>query len=65
MGDPATRKAATRKAAIGTPANRAAARAVTTRAPTLVKDVQLLLKLSPGRHGRVLVMSGSITAGFW
>ena len=53
---------AARKATLGTPANRAAARAVTQRAPTLVKDVQGLLPLSPARHRRVLVISGGIVS---
>ena len=56
-GDPATRKAA-----IGTASNRAAARAVTARAPTLVKDVQSLLPLSPTRHRRILVISGGVVS---
>jgi len=51
---------AARKAALGTDANRAAARTVTARAPTLVKDVQALLPLSPDRHRRVLIYSGGI-----
>jgi beta-N-acetylhexosaminidase len=41
-------------------ANAAAARAVTARAPTLVKDVQGLLPLSPDRHRRVLVYSTGV-----
>jgi beta-N-acetylhexosaminidase len=57
VGDPASRKAA-----FGTEANRATARAVTARAPTLVKDVQGLLPLSPSRHRRVLVISGGIVS---
>ena len=56
-GDPAARKAA-----FGIPANREAARAVTARAPTLVKDVPGLLPLSPTRHRRVLVISGGIVS---
>ncbi len=42
------------------PASAATARAVTARAPTLVKDVQGLLPLSPDRHRRVLVYSTGI-----
>jgi beta-N-acetylhexosaminidase len=42
------------------PANAAAAKAVTARAPTLVKDVQGILPLSPERHRRVLVYSTGI-----
>jgi beta-N-acetylhexosaminidase len=45
---------------VGTAADRAAARAITARAPTLVKDVQGLLPLSPVRHRRVLIISGGI-----
>jgi beta-N-acetylhexosaminidase len=52
--------AVAQKAALGTAENRAAARAVTARAPTLVKDVAGLLPLSPARHRRVLVVSGGI-----
>ncbi len=46
--------------ALAPEAHRAAARAVTARAPTLVKDVQGLLPLSPDRHRRVLVISGGV-----
>ena len=56
----ATAPLAARKEALGTATNRAAARAVTARAPTLVKDVQGLLPLSPDRHRRVLIYSGGI-----
>ncbi len=42
------------------PENATAAQAVTARAPTLVKDVQGLLPLSPDRHRRVLVYSTGI-----
>ena len=48
------------RAALGQPANKAAAQAVTARAPTLVKDVQNLLPLSPARHRRVLVVSTGV-----
>ena len=41
-------------------ASKATARAVTGRAPTLVKDVKGLLPLSPARTRRVLVVSGGI-----
>jgi beta-N-acetylhexosaminidase len=40
--------------------NAAVARAITARAPTLVKDVQGILPLSPQRHRRVLVYSTGI-----
>ena len=49
---------------IGSPQDRAAARAVTARAPTLVKDVAGLLPLSPDRHRRVLVVSGGVVFPF-
>ena len=49
---------------IGTAQNRAAARAVTARAPTLVKDVAGLMPLSLARHRRVLVVSGGIVLPF-
>jgi beta-N-acetylhexosaminidase len=42
------------------PENASVAQAVTARAPTLVKDVQGLLPLSPERHRRVLVYSTGI-----
>jgi beta-N-acetylhexosaminidase len=42
------------------PENAAAAEAATARAPTLVKDVQGLLPLSPDRHHRVLVYTTGI-----
>ncbi len=42
------------------PASAAAAREITARAPTLVKDVQGLLPLDPQRHRRVLVYSTGI-----
>ena len=40
--------------------NAAAAEAVTARAPTLVKDVQGILPLSPDRHRRVLVYTTGV-----
>jgi beta-N-acetylhexosaminidase len=42
------------------PEDAAKARAITARAPTLVKDVRGLLPLSPNRHKRVLVYSTGI-----
>ena len=54
--------AAGRKALLGTAENKAVARAVTARAPTLVKDVGGLLPLSVARTKRVLVMSGGIVS---
>ena len=53
------------RAALGTPANKALARAVTSRAPTLVKDVQALLPLSTARHRRVLIVSTGIIMPFF
>ena len=47
---------------IGTDTDRTTARAITARAPTLVKDVQGLLPLSPQKHRRVLVVSGGIVS---
>ncbi|MBL9050390.1 MAG: glycoside hydrolase family 3 protein [Tabrizicola sp.] len=49
---------------IGRAEDRAVARAVTARAPTLVKDVAGLLPLSPARHRRVLVVSGGVVFPF-
>ena len=54
--------AAGQKAALGRPENRAAARAITARAPTLVKDVAGIMPLSPARQKRVLVVSGGIVS---
>ena len=45
---------------LGLAANRAAAAAITGRAPTLVKDVQGLLPLTLGQHKRLLVVSGGV-----
>jgi beta-N-acetylhexosaminidase len=56
-----------RKAArdrIGRAEDRAAARAVTARAPTLVKDVAGLLPLDVARHRRVLLVSGGVVFPF-
>ena len=44
--------------------DRAASRAVTQRAPTLVKDIQKLLPLDPTRHKRVTVISSGIVFPF-
>jgi len=49
---------------VGTDANRALADEVTSRVPTLVKDVNKLLPLSPARHHRVLVYSGGVILPF-
>jgi beta-N-acetylhexosaminidase len=46
--------------ALATPQDRASARAVTARAPTLVKDTQATLPISPQRHKRVLIYSTGI-----
>ena len=48
------------RAVLGSAQNKATAQAVTARAPTLVKDVQGLLPLSPAKHGRVLVITGGV-----
>lgn len=56
-----------RKAArdrIGRAEDRAAARAVTARAPTLVKDLAGLLPLDASRHRRVLMVSGGVVFPF-
>jgi len=45
---------------LGTPANVASARAITARAPTLIKDVQNLLPLDPVKHKRILVLTPGI-----
>ena len=50
------------RAAIGRADDRARALAVTARAPTLVKDVQGLLPLSPARHRRVLMFSTGVVS---
>ena len=49
-----------RQTALGTPENRAMARSITARAPTLVKDIPGLMPLSPAKTPRVLVVSGGI-----
>lgn len=48
------------RARLARPASAEAARRITARAPTLVKDVQGILPLSPDRHRRVLVYSTGI-----
>ena len=45
-------------------ATRKAARAITARAPTLVKDVQGMLPLSPTKHKRLAVYSGGVVMPF-
>ena len=45
---------------LGRHKDRLAAAAITARAPTLVKDVQNLLPLSPIAHRRLLVVSGDV-----
>lgn len=50
--------------AFATPVNVAAAQKITRRAPTLVKDTQNLLPLSPARHKRVLVFTTGIVEPF-
>ena len=52
------------RASLATPANKAIAQGVTARAPTLVKDVNGLLPLSPDRHRRVLVLSTGVVMPF-
>ena len=53
-------KAPADRTRLATPANAAIARSITARAPTLVKDVQGILPLSPDRHRRVLVYTTGI-----
>ena len=50
------------RTAIGRADDRAQAQSVTARAPTLVKDVQGLLPLSPERHRRVLILTTGIVS---
>jgi beta-N-acetylhexosaminidase len=50
------------RAPLGTPANRQAARNITARAPTLVKDTQALLPLSLAKHKRLLIASGGVVS---
>ncbi len=49
---------------VATEAHQATAAAVTARVPTLVKDVNHLLPLSPRKHHRVLVYSGGVILPF-
>lgn len=53
-------KAPADRAKLATPASAEAARKVTARAPTLVKDVKGILPLSPRHHRRVLIYSTGI-----
>lgn len=53
-------KAAADRSKLHNRARAATAQAITARAPTLVKDVQSILPLSPDRHRRVLVYSTGI-----
>jgi beta-N-acetylhexosaminidase len=53
------------KAALAQPENALAAREITQRAPTLVKDVQALLPLSVVKHKRVLVVTSGIIVPFF
>lgn len=53
------------KAALARPENALAAREITQRAPTLVKDVQGLLPLSVVKHKRVLVVTSGIIVPFF
>ena len=53
------------KGALARPENAAAAQGITQRAPTLVKDVQGLLPLSPDKHKRVLVVTSGIIVPFF
>lgn len=48
------------RAKLATPASAETARKITARAPTLVKDVQGILPLSPKHHRRVLIYSTGI-----
>jgi beta-N-acetylhexosaminidase len=48
------------RSALARPEDRALARAITARAPTLVKDSRATLPLSPARHKRVLIYSTGI-----
>ena len=55
-----TGKAPADRSKLATPASGDAARKITARAPTLVKDVQGILPLSPDHHRRILVYSTGI-----
>ncbi|EKD60122.1 MAG: hypothetical protein ACD_54C00927G0004 [uncultured bacterium] len=48
--------------ALGTEASQASARKIVLRVPTLVKDTQQLLPLSPAKHRRLLIASGGIVS---
>ncbi len=52
--------AAPQIAKLGAADDRATAAAITARAPTLVKDVQDLLPLSPLKHKRLLILSSGV-----
>jgi beta-N-acetylhexosaminidase len=52
--------ATSQRAIPGNTDDRATAREITARAPTIVKDVKGLLPLSPKLHHRVLIVSGGI-----
>ena len=52
--------AADQRAQLGGHDDRATAAAITNRAPTLVKDTQSLLPLSPAKTKRLLIVSGGI-----
>lgn len=49
---------------IGNPADIATAKAVTARAPTLVKDVDGVFPVTPAKHRRVLIISGGVVTPF-
>ncbi|MHA6689380.1 glycoside hydrolase family 3 protein [Devosia sp. A449] len=49
---------------VATDENRKLVADITARVPTLVKDINGLLPLSPGRHKRVLVYSGGVIVPF-
>jgi beta-N-acetylhexosaminidase len=55
---------ATAAPVFGTKENKAISRAITARAPTLVKDTQKLLPLDPKKHRRVLVITPGIVMPF-
>lgn len=54
--------ASSQRHVLGCEADRATARAITARAPTLVKDMQALLPLSVQKHRRILIVSGGIVS---
>lgn len=57
---PKTGKTPADRSRLARPEDARTAQAITARAPTLVKDVQSILPLSPARHRRVLVYSTGI-----